>query len=207
MNNTEHNPETFAQVLCRDLSADKAFVPLVAWHIRHQVDLLLTLLLEGLSSVIYGLAHARACSRRRELNTLIFELHLLGVCLMRNITLSNVATQVSEHRKIERNSTSRSALDPVATEKPQAAPRRTRRKASMKQPADAGFKSTYGSGMYASHCKTPLQIQIVGYQHLESFPFIVICTHIQVLYDGLRSGNSGLPTWAVQMRRSCLPLR
>lgn len=37
VNNTEHDPDTFARVLCKDLSADKAFVPLVAWHIRQQV--------------------------------------------------------------------------------------------------------------------------------------------------------------------------
>lgn len=38
VNSTEHDPDSFAAVLCKDLSADKAFVPLVAWHIRQQVD-------------------------------------------------------------------------------------------------------------------------------------------------------------------------
>lgn len=41
VNNTEHDPDSVAQVLCRDLSADQAFVPLVAWHIRQQVDVVL----------------------------------------------------------------------------------------------------------------------------------------------------------------------
>ncbi|KAL3142411.1 SWI SNF, matrix associated, actin dependent regulator of chromatin, subfamily b, member 1 [Trebouxia sp. C0009 RCD-2024] len=90
VNSTEHDPDSFAAVLCKDLSADKAFVPLVAWHIRQQVH---------------------------------------------------------EYRRTGQSSTPRSILDPAATDKPQTATRRTRRKLSVKQPADAGFKSTYSSGV------------------------------------------------------------
>lgn len=67
-----------------------------------------------------------------------------------NLTTS--ASQVHEYRRTGQSSTPRSILDPAATDKPQTATRRTRRKLSVKQPADAGFKSTYSSGKQPTHC-------------------------------------------------------
>lgn len=69
VNSTEHDPDSFAAVLCKDLSADSAFVPLVAWHIRQQVDTpLQRRLLHHACTQQYS-----ALSRQSELNTATFD--------------------------------------------------------------------------------------------------------------------------------------
>ena len=78
----------------------------------------------------------------------------------------------------------------------------------MKQPTDAGFKSTYSSGIPTSHCKTTLHSdsQIVVTTS-ERTTWAVICTLMQVLYGALKSGVSGVHMLAVQTCHSCLPHR
>ena len=118
VNDSAADPDLFATAMCAEQSLDRAFAPLIAWHIRDQVpspEALMHALPEWFDTIA-------------------------------SLPFTSKPAQVYRFRTQARSKATLPPVNPVVLEKHQAPARRTRRK-TAKQPADTGFANTYSSGV------------------------------------------------------------